>query len=119
MEYHKAIWHTLRPVGIFKGHFPQYWYVVPRKMWQPCVNKLSSQKEGKNGDASITVGPSFIVVWRMGEMRTRHAWTSPSLLHRGGSGCFLLNKTANPSPKGPYIGQSQPKGPENCSTRFM
>jgi hypothetical protein len=38
----------LRPNGIFYGHFGTFcghlvyfWYVVPRKIWQPCV-KMST-----------------------------------------------------------------------------
>jgi hypothetical protein len=42
-----AIWSILRPFvkilwqfGIFYGHlvyFSPFWYVVPRKIWQPCT----------------------------------------------------------------------------------
>jgi hypothetical protein len=34
-----AIWYILLPYGIFWDrlvHFPPFWYVVPRKIWQPC-----------------------------------------------------------------------------------
>jgi hypothetical protein len=34
------IWYTLWTYGIFCGNlvfFPPFWYVVPRKIWQPCM----------------------------------------------------------------------------------
>jgi hypothetical protein len=34
-----AIWYIFCPFGIFCGnvvYFPPFWYVVPRKIWQPC-----------------------------------------------------------------------------------
>jgi hypothetical protein len=41
-----AIWYILRPFGIFHGYLVHsflFWYVVPRKIWQPCssVTKTS------------------------------------------------------------------------------
>jgi hypothetical protein len=36
-----AIWYILWPIGIFCGHllkFCPFWYVVPRKIWQPWPN---------------------------------------------------------------------------------
>jgi hypothetical protein len=36
-----AIWHILWPFGILYGHlvyFYPFWYVVARKIWQPCFN---------------------------------------------------------------------------------
>jgi hypothetical protein len=35
LEYLTAIWHTLWPFDMICGHFPQYWYDVPRKIWHP------------------------------------------------------------------------------------
>jgi hypothetical protein len=39
LVYFTAIGNTLWPFGIFWGHliyFSPFWYVVPRKIWQPC-----------------------------------------------------------------------------------
>jgi hypothetical protein len=39
LEYFMATLYILRPFGIFYGHlvhFSRFWYVVPRKIWQPC-----------------------------------------------------------------------------------
>jgi hypothetical protein len=39
LVYFTAIRYILRPLGIFYGHlvyFSLFWYVVPRKIWQPC-----------------------------------------------------------------------------------
>jgi hypothetical protein len=47
LEYFTAIWYVLWPFGIFYGHFWSFgiivrvWYVIPRKIWQPCL--VSSQ----------------------------------------------------------------------------
>jgi hypothetical protein len=32
-----AIWNTLRTFGIFHVHLVQFWYRVPRKIWQPRI----------------------------------------------------------------------------------
>jgi hypothetical protein len=35
----RTFWHISLPYGIFCGnlvYFPPFWYVVPRKLWQPC-----------------------------------------------------------------------------------
>jgi hypothetical protein len=41
MVYFMVIWSILQPFGIFYCHlvyiFP-FWYVVQRKIWQPCRN---------------------------------------------------------------------------------
>jgi hypothetical protein len=42
-----AIWNIFWPFGIFCGHFGAFlpfWYVVQRKIWQPCVQVFSSIK---------------------------------------------------------------------------
>jgi hypothetical protein len=43
--YFTAIWHILWPFGRFCGHFgimiSPFWYVVPRKIWQPCEEQKS------------------------------------------------------------------------------
>jgi hypothetical protein len=39
LGYFSAIWHILWAFGIFGGYlgmFFPFWYVVPRKIWQPC-----------------------------------------------------------------------------------
>jgi hypothetical protein len=40
-----SIWYILWPLGIhilwLFGTFPPFWYVVPRKIWQPCSVRLS------------------------------------------------------------------------------
>jgi hypothetical protein len=40
-----ANWKVLRPFGIFCGQLPSiffpFWYVMPRKIWQPCVQPIS------------------------------------------------------------------------------
>jgi hypothetical protein len=47
-----TIWNSLLPFGIFNGHsvivftFPPFWYIKPRKIWQPCrgcLIQLSTQ----------------------------------------------------------------------------
>jgi hypothetical protein len=43
--YFFAVWSILRPFGIFYGHLVyyvfaicfQFWYTVPGKIWQPCI----------------------------------------------------------------------------------
>jgi hypothetical protein len=48
LVYFIAIWsilrpfgiHTLWPFGIFHGYFPPFWYVVPRKIWQPWLGVI-------------------------------------------------------------------------------
>jgi hypothetical protein len=40
-KYGIAIWHILRPFGIFCGHLVYYflfWYALPTKIWQPRLN---------------------------------------------------------------------------------
>jgi hypothetical protein len=40
LVYFMAIGNILWPFGIFCGHlvyFSPFWYVVPRKIWQPCL----------------------------------------------------------------------------------
>jgi hypothetical protein len=37
-----TVWSILWPCGIFIGHFVKFfpfWYVAPREIWQPCVQK--------------------------------------------------------------------------------
>jgi hypothetical protein len=37
--YFAAIGNIIWPFGILWGHlvhFPTFWYLVPRKIWQPC-----------------------------------------------------------------------------------
>jgi hypothetical protein len=45
LVYFTAIGHILWPFGMFCDHFvyfPTFWYVVPRKIWQPwCELGLS------------------------------------------------------------------------------
>jgi hypothetical protein len=52
LVFFMALLSILRPIVIFYGHlvhfvdiwyvFPRFWYVVPRKIWQPCsVDSLS------------------------------------------------------------------------------
>jgi hypothetical protein len=36
LVYFMAIWYILWPFGIIFGDFFPFWYVVPRKIWQPC-----------------------------------------------------------------------------------
>jgi hypothetical protein len=47
LVYFKIIWNILRSFGIFYGpfcnvvviwyiYFPSFWYIVSRKIWQPC-----------------------------------------------------------------------------------
>jgi hypothetical protein len=39
LVYFTAVWNILRPFGIFYGYlvdFSPFWFVVPRKLWQPC-----------------------------------------------------------------------------------
>jgi hypothetical protein len=48
MVYFMAIWSILWPFGLFYGHlvyfvviwyvFFLFWYFMPRKIWQPCVD---------------------------------------------------------------------------------
>jgi hypothetical protein len=43
LVYFTACWFTLWTFGIFFGnlvHFSPFWYVVPRKIWQPCLLRL-------------------------------------------------------------------------------
>jgi hypothetical protein len=41
-----AIWSILWPFGIFYSYlvyvFFQFWYVVPRKIWQPCFKHVQA-----------------------------------------------------------------------------
>jgi hypothetical protein len=40
LEYITAIWYTLRPFGpsvVIWYIFPPFWYIVSRKIWQPCT----------------------------------------------------------------------------------
>jgi hypothetical protein len=49
-----AIWSILLLLEIFYGHlvyfvaiwyiFAPFWYFVPRKIWQPCTKRVSSQR---------------------------------------------------------------------------
>jgi hypothetical protein len=36
LMYFTATLHILWPFDIFYGYFSPFWYVVPRKIWQPC-----------------------------------------------------------------------------------
>jgi hypothetical protein len=55
LVYDMDIWYILGPFGIFCGHsvyfilvwhiFSQFWYVVPRKIWQP-LNLISRKLKG-------------------------------------------------------------------------
>jgi hypothetical protein len=43
LVYFTAISRILRPFGIFRGQFgifSQFWYVLPRKIWQPWLASL-------------------------------------------------------------------------------
>jgi hypothetical protein len=52
--FFKAVWSTLRTFGTFCGHlvyfmairkiFFPFWYIVPRKIWQPCLTSLALEK---------------------------------------------------------------------------
>jgi hypothetical protein len=45
LVYFMSIWHILQPFGTFSPdlvHFFLSWYVVPRKIWQPCFIHPSS-----------------------------------------------------------------------------
>jgi hypothetical protein len=40
IAYFKAIWYILWQFAVFCGHlvyFFPFWYVVQRKIWQPCI----------------------------------------------------------------------------------
>jgi hypothetical protein len=44
VEYYRTIRYISCPFGIFCGHlvnFSPFWYVVPRKIWQPCQRNIS------------------------------------------------------------------------------
>jgi hypothetical protein len=50
LVYFTALRYILCPFGIFNGYlvyFPPFWYVVPRKIWQPCVRQLERPKKRK------------------------------------------------------------------------
>jgi hypothetical protein len=46
-----AVWYILRPIGKFYGHFGTFcgpfgiffpfWFIVPRKIWQPCLKAVT------------------------------------------------------------------------------
>jgi hypothetical protein len=39
-------WYMLWPFGIFCGHFGiffPFWYLEPRKIWQPCVRPVRGE----------------------------------------------------------------------------
>jgi hypothetical protein len=38
LVYFRAIWYILWSFGIFYGIFFPFWYVEPRKLWQPWFN---------------------------------------------------------------------------------
>jgi hypothetical protein len=43
LVYLMDTWHILWPLGIFYGYlvcFSPFWYVIPRKIWQPCLTRL-------------------------------------------------------------------------------
>jgi hypothetical protein len=48
--YFKAMWNIFKPFGIFYGNvdnlvcFSPFWYIVPRKIWQPCSQRLNREK---------------------------------------------------------------------------
>jgi hypothetical protein len=40
LEYFKEIWYILLPLGEFMVSwyiFDPFWYIAPRKIWQPCM----------------------------------------------------------------------------------
>jgi hypothetical protein len=40
LVYFMTIWYSLWPFGVFFGplvNFSPFWYVAPRKIWQPCA----------------------------------------------------------------------------------
>jgi hypothetical protein len=60
LVYFLAIWNTLWPFGIFYiwcflEHFFPFWYVVQRKIWQPCSGPLwpSSLEKTRGEDSHI------------------------------------------------------------------
>jgi hypothetical protein len=45
LVYVTAISHIVWTFGIICGnlvHFPPFWYIVPRKIWQPCSRQLKT-----------------------------------------------------------------------------
>jgi hypothetical protein len=51
-----VIWSILLTFGIFCGHFVNiftFWYVVRRKIWQPCITCVGSRDAGSSGNVAI------------------------------------------------------------------
>jgi hypothetical protein len=55
LVYFKAIGNILWPFSIVCDHlvyFPPFWYVVPRKIWQPCSKRCRPRRH-KNSRQTI------------------------------------------------------------------
>jgi hypothetical protein len=72
LEYFTVIWYILRPFGnvvvIWYTHFPSFWYIVSRKIWQHCTllkadpgsksKVLPSKGLPKNGPTNLSKSKS-------------------------------------------------------------
>jgi hypothetical protein len=64
LVYFTAIVNILYPFGIFHGYlvyiFFQFWYVVPRKIWQPCLVRADQQGHVQN---FVHLGGGVMINW--------------------------------------------------------
>jgi hypothetical protein len=78
LVYFMAIWSILRPFGIFLaisyilwlfGIFFPFWYVPPRKIWQPCAKfrfhdlKKAFEKSTPNLFSKLIMAPSLLAIF--------------------------------------------------------
>jgi hypothetical protein len=64
LVYFKAVWYILWQYGIFYSYlvyiFSPFWYVVPRKIWQPCF-KCRKVKRVPSAGANIVIFEIFSI----------------------------------------------------------
>jgi hypothetical protein len=78
LVYYMVIWSILRLFGVFCGHlvyfmflvyFLPYWYVVPRKIWQPCHSRGTRGQGEDYRDFRIANGSSKSAIDDAGHLR--------------------------------------------------
>jgi hypothetical protein len=72
----KKCWYILGKFGIFYGHsvhlvvicyiFPPFWYIAPRKIWQP-FNWVRQNALPKRNSISCLKSPTVVANWNQGD----------------------------------------------------
>jgi hypothetical protein len=61
LGYIMAIWDVLWLFGIYSGYFFPFWYIVPRKIWQPRSGRIPLFSQSSSTKLSILLQKLFLL----------------------------------------------------------